>query len=77
MSSADLVDDRRARRYRLLVAGQEVAFVDYDPVGEDSILVKHTEVLAGHEDRGHGAEIVRRVLDDARVRGLTVIPICP
>jgi len=46
-------------------------------VGEDSILVKHTETLAGHEDRGHGAEIVRRVLDDVRVRGLAVIPICP
>lgn len=71
------MDDRQARRYRLLVAGQEAAFVDYDPVDEDSILVKHGEVLAGHEDRGHGAEIVRRVLDEVRVRGLTVIAICP
>jgi hypothetical protein len=76
MSAADLVDDRQARRYRLLVAGREVAFVDYDPVGEDSILVKHTEVLSGHEGQGHGAEIVRRVLADVRARGLAVIPIC-
>lgn len=77
MDHAQFVDDRDARRYRLMVGGQEVGFVEYDPVGSESILIKHTEVNAGHEGKGLGAELVRRALDDIRGRGLTVIPICP
>lgn len=77
MENVQLVDDREARRFRLLVAGDEVGFVEYDPVGSESILVKHTEVNPGREGKGFGAELVRRVLDDIRSRGLTVIPICP
>lgn len=77
MSPPSLIDDREARRYRLLAEGQEVGFVEYDPVGEDSILIKHTEVLPTHEGKGFGSQLVRRVLDDVRSRGLTVIPICP
>lgn len=76
MVAPELLDDREARRYRLLVAGDEVGFVEYDPVGSESILIKHTEVNPGHEGQGLGAELVRRVLDDIRSRGLTVIPIC-
>ena len=77
MDSTQLVDDREARRYRLLADGEAVGFVEYDPVGADSLLIKHTEVGSGHEGKGYGSELVRRVLEDARSRGLTVIPICP
>jgi predicted GNAT family acetyltransferase len=77
MSAPELIDDREKRRYKLLVAGEEVGFVEYDPVGSESILIKHTEVGSQHEGKGYGSELVRRVLDDIRGRGLTVIPICP
>jgi predicted GNAT family acetyltransferase len=77
MATAEFVDDRDARRYRLLVEGEEVGFVDYDPVGSESILIKHTEVGSQHAGRGYGSELVRRVIEDARARGLSVIPICP
>ena len=77
MTDAEFADDRAARRYRLRVGGEEVGFVEYDPVGSDSILIKHTEVGAQHAGKGYGAELVRRVLDDARARGLAVIPTCP
>lgn len=72
-----LVDDLAARRYRLLLDGQELGFVEYDPVGEQSILIKHTEVGRQFEGRGYGAQLVRGVLDDVRRQGRTVIPICP
>lgn len=75
--ASELVDDRAARRYRLLADGVEVGFVDYDPVGSESILIKHTEVGRQFEGKGYGSELVRRVLDDIRGRGLTAIPICP
>jgi predicted GNAT family acetyltransferase len=74
--ATELVDDRIARRYRLLADGVEVGFVEYDPVGADSVLIKHTEVGSQHEGKGYGSELVRRVLEDIRGRGLTVIPIC-
>ncbi len=72
-----LSNDTGARRYRLLLDGQEIGFVEYDPVGESAILIKHTEVLPEHEGKGFGSELVRRMLEDVRQQGKTVIPICP
>lgn len=72
-----LVNDPARNRYRLLVSGEEVGFIDYDPVGTDSILLKHTEVATAHEGKGYGSQLVRKMLDDVRGQGKTVIPICP
>ena len=72
-----LVNDAVAHRYRLLLGGQELGFIEYDPVGEGSVLIKHTEVRPEFEGKGYGSELVRRMLDDVRQQGRTVIPICP
>ena len=72
-----LTDDKSARRYRLTVGGEEVGYVEYDPIGASSILLKHTEVDRRHEGKGYGGKLVGGVLDDLRSRGMTVLPICP
>jgi len=77
MSQPVITDDTTARRYRMSVDGEEVAYVEYDPVGTASILIKHTEVPAAHEGKGYASAIVRHVLEDVRAQGRTVIPICP
>jgi predicted GNAT family acetyltransferase len=77
MSGLSIDDDTAARRYRMRVNGEEVGYVEYDPIGTESLLLKHTEVAAGHEGKGYGGQLVRHVLDDLRSRGLTVVPICP
>jgi uncharacterized protein len=77
MQELELVNDAAARRYRLLRGTEEVGFIEYDPIGEHSILIKHTEVPTQHEGKGYGSELVRRVLDDVRSQGKTVVPICP
>ncbi len=77
MADLKVTDDREARRYRLTVDGVEVGYLEYDPIGETSLLIKHTEVQPGHEGKGYGGSLVRHVLDDLRARGLTVVPICP
>ncbi|SCG34347.1 GNAT family N-acetyltransferase [Micromonospora coxensis] len=41
------------------------------------IAYTHTEVGAEFEGRGVGSTLARAVLDDARARGRTVVPICP
>jgi uncharacterized protein len=77
MSNVEFLNDVAERRYRLLLDGAEVGFIDYDPIGDASILIKHTEIAREHEGKGFGSQLVRNALDDIRRRGLTVVPICP
>lgn len=77
MSDAILTNDAAAGRYRLMLDGVEVGYVEYDPIGEHAILIKHTEVAREHEGRGFGSQMLRGVLDDVRGQGKTVVPICP
>jgi predicted GNAT family acetyltransferase len=41
------------------------------------IVFTHTEVEAGYEGKGVGSQLARAALDDARTRGLGVVPLCP
>jgi predicted GNAT family acetyltransferase len=43
----------------------------------DLIVFTHTEVEAGYEGKGVGSRLARFALDDARERGLGVVPLCP
>jgi hypothetical protein len=43
----------------------------------DALAVLHTEVDPDFEGEGVGGALVRAVLDDARSRGLEVLPFCP
>ena len=52
------------------------AYLRFEIAGK-SIYLIHTEVPVELEGRGLGGRLVRSALDDARQRGLTVIPSCP
>lgn len=41
------------------------------------IVYTHTEVDAAFEGQGVASTLARAVMDDARARGRTVVPICP
>ena len=56
--------------------GALAARADYLLAG-DLIIFAHTEVDPGFDGRGVAAALVRHSLDEARRRGLTVIPLCP
>lgn len=71
----DLIND--GHRYRALLAGEEVAFADVDPIAADGLLIKHTEAATAFEGRGFGGQLVRHMLEDARRQGRGVIPVCP
>ncbi len=45
-------------------------------LSNDRMALVSTEVQAGFEGQGVGSRLVRAVLDDARARGLRVIPKC-
>jgi predicted GNAT family acetyltransferase len=56
--------------------GDLAGFVTYQLTG-NIIAYTHTEVLPEFKGGGVGSRIAKAVMDDARARGRTVVPICP
>lgn len=70
------VDDNEvAQRYEAHVDGR-LALIAYQRAG-DHIALVHTEVPEELEGRGLAGHMARVALEDARTRGLAVIPSCP
>lgn len=65
------------RRYALLVGGEDAGELVYRDRGGGVLAFLHTEVDPAKRRRGLGAQLVGAALDDARDRGLRVVPICP
>jgi predicted GNAT family acetyltransferase len=68
-------DNEDERRYEAHV-GDEVAVMQYY-YSEGSIVFTHTIVPETLSGQGLASHMARTVLDQARQRGLTVVPICP
>jgi uncharacterized protein len=71
-----LTDNQTASRYELHVDGKLAGFVDYRLRGEVISLV-HTEVEPAFQGDHLATYLARYSLDDARKRGLAVLPFCP
>ena len=74
--TVDVRDDPGRHRYVITEDGSEVGFVTYRIAGGVLDLV-HTEVDPDHGGRGLAARLIASTLDDARGRGLGVLPHCP
>lgn len=70
-----IVNNEAARRWEAHV-DQQMGVAKYRRRG-DAIAFLHTEVPPALEGRGIASRLVRAALDDARTRGLAVIPFCP
>lgn len=70
-----VVDNAEAGRYEVRTP-EGLAFAEYRPVG-NALMFSHTEVPEALEGQGVGSALVKFALDDARARGLMVIPMCP
>ncbi|WP_344751108.1 GNAT family N-acetyltransferase [Micromonospora olivasterospora] len=57
-------------------SGAVAGVVPYQLTGA-IIAYTHTEVDPAYEGRGVGSALARAVLDDARARRRTVVPLCP
>ena len=72
-----VVDLPEERRYELLLDGQHAGELIYRDRGGGVLAFLHTEVDTEVRLRGLGSALVGGALDDARARGLRVVPICP
>jgi predicted GNAT family acetyltransferase len=63
-------------RYEATVAGAAAGRAEY-VIAADLIVFSHTEVEPAYEGHGVGSALAKFSLDDARERGLAVLPLCP
>jgi len=73
-TNPEIRDDRQRHRYELEIDGQ-TAVVLYNPV-EGGLLITETLVPQPLEGRGVASRMARHVLEDAKARGLVVLPTC-
>jgi uncharacterized protein len=71
-----VVDAPEAGRYEARFGDEVAGFAEYTLDG-DQIVFTHTEVDPAYEGEGVGSRLAQAALDDARARGLTVVPRCP
>jgi predicted GNAT family acetyltransferase len=71
-----VVDEPEAQRYEARLGGELAGFVAYR-AQPGQIALNHTEVGDRFEGQGVGSRLASFALDDARRRGLAVLPFCP
>jgi hypothetical protein len=71
-------DNPAAARYELRVGTDLAGFVDYRlRAGDTVISLVHTQVEPAFQGAHLATHLARFSLDDARARGLAVLPFCP
>lgn len=70
----DIRDDGEHHRYELVVDGER-AVVTYNLSG-GNLMITETLVPRALEGRGVASRLARHVIDDARARGLLILPVC-
>ena len=73
---AVVTDDQAQSRYEVRVKGELAGFLTYHLNGQAISLI-HTEVEPAFQGHGLATHLARFSLDDARKRGLAVLPFCP
>jgi predicted GNAT family acetyltransferase len=71
-----IADHPERHRYELEIDGRKAAEIVYRMHGPGTIDLVHTEVKPEFEGQGLASKIATFALDDARKRGLKVIPSC-
>ena len=75
MSGATLRNNTDQHRYELVADDQVVGFTEYES-RSDMIVLRHTEVAAGHEGKGYGSTLAKQALDDVIAQGKKVAIRC-
>jgi predicted GNAT family acetyltransferase len=74
--NAEIRNNPTEDRYELWADGELAGYTQY-VLDRGRIAFLHTEVYESYEGLGLGGRLARAALDDARARGLVVMPFCP
>lgn len=72
---SEITNDTAAGQYEMHV-GDGTALLTYR-MEDGALFLLHTEVPTEERGKGLGGALVRRALEDARAKGLSVVPLCP
>lgn len=72
----EVADNPAEHRYEIRVGSELAGFTQYRQRA-DGLAFPHTEIEDRFEGQGLGGKLVSFALDDARSRGLAVLPLCP
>lgn len=75
MTQARLQDNAAEHRFELREDGAVAGFAEYR-IDDGAMRFTHTEVDTAREGQGLGSELAAFALDEARRRGLRVVPAC-
>jgi uncharacterized protein len=75
-AESTVIDHPEQERYEIRAGDELAGFAQYRP-GAGRIAFIHTEVDDRFEGQGLGSRLIAFALDDARARGLEVLPFCP
>ena len=75
MTDAAITDNTDRNRYELPVEG-DVAVVTYN-LSPPNLMITETLVPQALEGRGIASRLALHVIEDARARGLLILPVCP
>jgi len=76
MASIRVADNQAEQRYDVFVDDEPAGFAAYR-LEPGRIVFTHTEIDDAFEGQGVGSALAAAALDDARARGLRVVPQCP
>ena len=74
--SVRVEDAAERRRFEIYDGDRLAGFTQYRMNG-DLMAFMHTEIDPAFEGRGMASQLIRFALEDARSRGLEVLPFCP
>lgn len=65
------------RFYKNNEEGKMIAEVTYVPAGDTKVILDHTFVNPSLRGQGIAGQLVKRVVDEMRVEGKKIVPLCP
>ena len=74
--NAEVSNNPTEYRYEVWADGEMAGYTQYALL-RGRIAFLHTEIYESFEGMGLGSRLARAALDDARARGLVVVPNCP
>lgn len=71
----EVTNNPSASRYELALEGG-VAVADYRR-HDDRLVITHVGVPPALQNKGIATSLMRGVVEDAKAKGLTIVPVCP
>ncbi len=70
-------DNDNKGKFYIVVDGVQQAEMTYTWAGTDRIIIDHTEVNESLKGKNAGKQMLMKVVEFARNKGIKIIPLCP